>query len=146
VVEKVEAERTKVEEGRNQSPILWHRQHVSQYYGSVTYLALEEDCANTVEELERRNDAALDQHTCTQRCRHPPSRAYGHLVEPLLERESSHHAVPASKYVCHGVAAIMASWYLWVTLSWEDRWSGGELQLEVSTTTRRGCMAQLLAT
>jgi hypothetical protein len=80
VVEKVEAERTKVEEGRNQSPILWHRQHVSQYYGSVTYLALEEDCANTVEELERRNDAALDQHTCTQRCRHPPSRAYRHLI------------------------------------------------------------------
>jgi len=65
-----------------------------QYYWGVSlrlilrqrgaYLAFEEDGADAVEELERREDAALDQHTRAQRCRHPPSRAHGHLVEPLL--------------------------------------------------------------
>jgi hypothetical protein len=110
VIEEVEAERAKVEEGRDQSPVLWHRQQTAiQYYGSGTYLAFEEDCPNTVEELEWRDDAALDQHTCAQRCRHPPSRAYRHLIKPLLKREPSHHAVPASKYVCHGVSAVVAS-------------------------------------
>lgn len=48
---------------------------------------------------------ALHQHTGTQRRRHPPARAHGHFVEPLLERKASgpsHHAVPALQNIRHG--------------------------------------------
>jgi hypothetical protein len=45
---------------------------------------------------------ALHQHTCAQGRRHPPPRAHGHLKEPLLERESAHHGLPASKHIRHG--------------------------------------------
>jgi hypothetical protein len=107
VVEEIEAKGAKVEEGGYQTPVLqqyklglWHGQHTRG-----THLALEEDGADAVEELEGRDDVALDQHTRTQRRRHPPSCAHGHLEEPLLQREAAHHAVPASKNVCHGTAA-----------------------------------------
>jgi hypothetical protein len=74
-------------------------------FGVSAYLALEEDGANAVEQLKRRDDVTLHQHTCTQRSRHPPASAYGHFVKPLLKREpayAAHHAVPARQYVCHG--------------------------------------------
>jgi hypothetical protein len=71
------------------------------------YLTLEEDGPHTVEQLERRDDVALHQHTRTQRCRHPPASAHGHLVEPLLKREAaSHHAIPALQYVCHAAVGL----------------------------------------
>jgi hypothetical protein len=49
---------------------------------------------------------ALDQYTRTQRGCHPPSCAYRHLIEPLLERKAAHHAVPATQYVCHGIPRL----------------------------------------
>jgi hypothetical protein len=79
----------------------WHRPMLGSGIcglGKVwgTHLAPEEDGPDTVEELEGRDDVALDQHARTQRCRHPPPCAHGHLIEPLLKRKSSHDAVPAS--------------------------------------------------
>lgn len=65
------------------------------------YLAPEEDGADAVEELEGRDDVALHQHRGTQRYRHPPARAHGHLVEPLLQREAAHHSVSALQRLCH---------------------------------------------
>jgi hypothetical protein len=71
-------------------------------YRRDTYLAPIENGPEAVEELERREDMALHQHARAQGRRHPPPRAHGHLKEPLLERESSHHAVTARKHVGHG--------------------------------------------
>jgi hypothetical protein len=79
---------------------------VSLHAGSIargkTHLALKENSPDAVEELEGRDDVALDQHARAQRRRHPPPCAHGHLVEPLLEREPAHHSVPAAQNVCHG--------------------------------------------
>lgn len=86
MVEQVEAERAKIEEGRDQPPVL----------------TLEEDGPHTVEQLVWRENMALHQHTGTQCSSHPPSGADGHLVEPLLQREAAHHAVPAGEHIRHG--------------------------------------------
>ena len=67
------------------------------------YLASKEYGAYTVEQLERRDDVALHQDRGAESCRHPPACTHGHLVEPLFERESTHHAtVPALQRLCHG--------------------------------------------
>jgi hypothetical protein len=105
VVEKVEAQWAKVKEGGDQAPVLLLCELPGRWHGAwgETNLALEEDGTDAVEELEGRDDVALDQHARAQRCRHPPACAYRHLVEPLLEREAAaHHAVPAAQNVCHG--------------------------------------------
>lgn len=53
----------------------------------ISYLLLMEDGAEAVEQLERSEDLALHQNTGDDcRCG-PPSRAHGHLEEPLLERQ-----------------------------------------------------------
>ena len=105
VVKKVETEWAKVEEGSEQSPILHGvSSHSVRLVREDMYLALEEDGPHAVEQLEGRDDVTLHQHACTQRRRHPPASAHGHLIEPLLERKAanpSHHAIPALKYVCH---------------------------------------------
>lgn len=51
-----------------------------------TYLALVVDGTEAVEELEGRDDLALDQNAGDDCSRGPPARAGRHLKEPLLER------------------------------------------------------------
>lgn len=78
--DEVEIERSEVQECRYQSPVL----------------ALVEDGAEAVEEVEGADDVALHEdagHYCGRR---PVSCAYGHLEEPLLQRELSAHAAVAS--------------------------------------------------
>ena len=77
MVEQVETEGAKVEEGGDDAPVL----------------ALEENCAHAVEELVRRDEFALNRDAGAQSSRHPPAGADGHLVEPLLEGEAAHEAV-----------------------------------------------------
>jgi len=105
VVEEVKAKRTEIEEGREQSPVLSHVSAcLSAQTQHPTYLTLEENRPDAVEQLERRDDVTLHQHTCAQRGRHPPASAYGHFVEPLLERKASdpsHHAIPALQNIGH---------------------------------------------
>ncbi len=68
------------------------------------YLALDEDGAETVEELEGGNDVALDQdrgYYCSAR---PVARADGHLIEPLFQREladGSSASAAAAEHVVH---------------------------------------------
>ena len=52
--------------------------------GGGTDLRFEEDGAETVEELEGRDDVALHQDAGRDCCGRPEARADGHLVEPLL--------------------------------------------------------------
>ena len=49
------------------------------------YLALDKDGSEAVEELERSDDVTLDQDGCYYGGAGPVPRAYGHLVEPLLQ-------------------------------------------------------------
>jgi len=51
------------------------------------YLVFHEHSSKAVEQLVWGDDLALDQQTHGHRRCRPPSRAYGHLVEPLLQRE-----------------------------------------------------------
>ena len=105
VVEEVEREGPEVEERRNETPILSPCQSGCAYAQNMgdAYLASKEYGAYAVEQLERRDDVALHQHRGAESCRHPPACTHGHLVEPLLERESTHHAtVPALQRLCHG--------------------------------------------
>lgn len=52
------------------------------------YLGLLEDSAEAVEELEGRDNAALDEGAGKESGGSPPARAHGHLPEPLLERQA----------------------------------------------------------
>lgn len=67
----------------------------------LLYLASKEHSSYAVEQLVRRDDVTLDQHTRTQRHRHPPSCAHRYLVKPLFQRKTAHHAVPALQHLCH---------------------------------------------
>lgn len=53
----------------------------------ATYLGLEEHQTEAVEQLERRDDLAMDQNGGGNRCYCPPACYWGHLIEPLFERE-----------------------------------------------------------
>jgi hypothetical protein len=66
-----------------------------------TDLTAPEDGSDAVEQLERVENTALHKNAGTESGCHPPARAHGHLVEPLLQRELAHHAV-TSHNICHG--------------------------------------------
>lgn len=53
----------------------------------MTYLRLDIDRPEAVEQLQRRQDMAMDQDRCRDGRRCPPSSHRGHFIEPLLERE-----------------------------------------------------------
>lgn len=46
---------------------------------------------------------ALDEHADNDGDGGPPAGAHGQLVEPLLQRQLVHHAVPTSEHGRHGV-------------------------------------------
>jgi hypothetical protein len=52
-----------------------------------TYLAFVEDCSYTVEEVEWREDTALDEYACNYHGSCPYTGANGHFEEPLLKWE-----------------------------------------------------------
>lgn len=52
-----------------------------------TYLGLDIDRAEAIEELERGQDMALDHDCGGHRGRCPPSGHWRHLIEPLLQGE-----------------------------------------------------------
>ena len=55
----------------------------------IAYLTADKDGAERIEELEGRQDVALDQQASDYRCRRPPASADWHLEEPLLQRQTS---------------------------------------------------------
>lgn len=65
-------------------------------------LALVPDGAEAVEELKGRNDVALDEYAQNDCDGGPPASANRQLVEPLLERKLSHHALAGPKHSGHG--------------------------------------------
>lgn len=67
----------------------------------VAHLASIKHGPEAVEQLKRSDDMALHQHTGAQHRRHPPPGAHRHLVEPLLQRELSHHAIARAEHVGH---------------------------------------------
>lgn len=98
MVEEIEAEGPEVEERSNQTPILGSISlYSSRYTHRITNLAPDEYGAEAVEQLVGRHHVALHQQTRAQSSRHPPSRAHGHLVEPLLERELTNHAAAGER-------------------------------------------------
>lgn len=68
-----------------------------------SYLILDKDGPEAVEELEWRNDVTLNQDGCDDCGSGPISRTSGHLIEPLLQRELSHRSPSASptKHIIH---------------------------------------------
>ena len=111
---KLETKRSKVYECREESPILRPQESAFSLsymptgaciYIGRTYLALVEYCSETVEELEWRQDMALDQYSSEYCCSRPPARAHWHLEEPLLQRyltDASSAAVTAAEHGVHG--------------------------------------------
>ena len=69
------------------------------------YLALDKDGSEAVEELERSDDVTLDQDGCYDGGAGPVARAYGHLVEPLLQWKLADRTTlgssTCSKHVVH---------------------------------------------
>lgn len=61
---------------------------------NITHLGFMEDRAKAVEQLERRDNLALDKGAGEKRCCCPPPGANRHLPEPHLQRQPaaiSHH-------------------------------------------------------
>lgn len=105
MVEQVEVEGPEVEERGYEAPVLFQCQYMRKMHRVEveTYLTPHKDGPEAVEQLKGRDNVALHQHACTEGGGHPPARAYGHLVEPLLERKLAHHAVAACQDVRHCV-------------------------------------------
>ena len=72
-----------------------------QSISTVAYLTLVEDGPVAVEELKWSNDVTLNQGASHDRCRRPPSRAYGHFEKPLLQRDLTQLAITTTKQSRH---------------------------------------------
>jgi hypothetical protein len=82
-----------------------------QWRIEITYLALCEDSSYAVEEVEGRDDVALD-HDAAHDCRCRPPACHGrHFPKPLLQREAIGHSA-LSEHVCHDVEGDGAIWLL----------------------------------
>ena len=109
--EEINREGAEVEEGGEQSPVLFKTVRMQEQTQAgllgIAYLSTVEDGAVAVEELEGIHQLALHQGAGEHRSCRPPSCANGHLPEPLLERESaafSHHLIHAVQRLAVGGA------------------------------------------
>jgi hypothetical protein len=65
-----------------------------------TYLAFVKHSPIAVEQLEWRDDMALYQNSRYHRRCCPPSCAYGHLKEPLFQRQLTQGSIAAAAQHC----------------------------------------------
>lgn len=70
------------------------------------YLTPHKDGAEGIEELKGRQDVALNQQARHDSGSGPPSRADGHLKEPLLQRQGTQIATSCSSQHCSHVVSV----------------------------------------